>query len=315
MSVHAGALSIPHFPATPSRFAGEHGPRRRPWYAHARNAAHGPNLGVESMKLKVKVDEKGAAILKGGMPVWIDEDDGKEVAFNVPQMVADLSRSSGEAAGLRKELEDLSGKLASFDGLDPAKARAALDMAAKLDAGKLMESGKVDELKAQIGKAYEDKIASLQAALEKARAGHDAALKAKDEKIHTMLVRQVFDASPFLRDKTALTPDIAFSTWGKNFRAVEENGELVLEGVLNGQPLLSVERPGQRASPEECLQMIVNAHPQKQTFMRPAPGGSGTLPKNGPAAAGTKAMGRAAFEQMAPAEKARFMADGGTLND
>lgn len=271
--------------------------------------------GVETMKLKLKLDDKGAAVLKDGTPVWVDEDDGKEVAYDVPQMVADLSRSSGEAAGLRKEIETLTGKLKTFDGLDPEKAKAALDMAAKLDAGKLIESGKVDELKAQIGKSYEDKLSSLQTALEKNKADHEAALKDKDQKIHTMLVRQIFDASSFLRDKTALTPDIAFSTWGKNFRAVEENGELVLEGVLNDQPILSAERPGQRATPEECLQIIVNAHPQKQTFMRPAPGGSGTQPKNGPAMAGAKSMGRTTFEQLAPAEKAKFMADGGMLTD
>ena len=258
--------------------------------------------GVETMKLKL--DDKGAAVLKDGMPVWVHEDDGKEVAYDVPQMVTDLSRSSGEAAGLRKEIETLTGKLKTFDGLDPEKAKAALDMAAKLD-----------ELKAQIGKSYEDKLSSLQTALEKNKADHEAALKDKDQKIYTMLARQIFDASSFLRDKTTLTPDIAFSTWGKNFRAVEENGELVLEGVLNDQPILSAERPGQRATPEECLQIIVNAHPQKQTFMRPAPGGSGTQPKNGPAMAGAKSMGRTTFEQLAPAEKAKFMADGGMLTD
>lgn len=264
--------------------------------------------------MKLKLDEKGAVVLKDGMPVWIDEKDGKEVAFNVPQMVADLSRGSAETAELRKEIETMAGKLKAFDGLDPEKARTGLDMAEKVAAGKLIELGKVDELKAQVGKAYEDKLASLQTALEKAKADNAASLQAKDEKIHAMLVRQVFDASPFLKEKTLLPPDIAFERWSRNFRVIEENGDPVLEGMLNGQSILSEERPGQRATPEECLQMIINTHPQKQTFMRPLPGGSGTQPKSGAVPAG-KAMSRASFDQMPPAEKVKFMTNGGTLTD
>ena len=94
--------------------------------------------------MKLKLDEKGAAVLQDGLPVWVT-DDNKDVAYDVPQLVANASKSTGELEALRKEHAALGDKLKVFDGLDPDKARAALETVANLDAGKLLDAGKVEE--------------------------------------------------------------------------------------------------------------------------------------------------------------------------
>ena len=70
--------------------------------------------------MKLKLDEKGQVVLENGLPVWV-ADDGKEIAYDVPRLVGDLSRVNSESAGRRKDIEALNEKLKALEGIDPAK--------------------------------------------------------------------------------------------------------------------------------------------------------------------------------------------------
>ena len=96
--------------------------------------------------MKLKLDENGHVVVKDGFPVWVAED-GAEIAYNVPDLVNKISAVNGESAGRRKEIDALTAKLKVFEGIDPEKAKAALETVANLDAGNLIDAGKVDDLK------------------------------------------------------------------------------------------------------------------------------------------------------------------------
>lgn len=237
-------------------------------------------MGIELVKDangNVKLDEKG-------IPVWITGD-GKEIAYDVDRLVNDLSRVNNESAGRRKEIDTLNEKMKPYEGIDPEKARVALELTANLDAGKLVEAGKVEELKASIGKSWEQKVAELEKARVTTETELTKKLSDKDIAIRNLLVKGAFQSSEFLREKTFLPPDIAFDSLGKHFEVIEENGELRVLANLNGQPIFSSARPGNHASPEEAIQVLVEANPCKERILRTTSGGSGTtssvnLPKD-----------------------------------
>ena len=108
--------------------------------------------------MKLKLDEKGQVVLENGLPVWV-ADDGKEIAYDVPRLVNDLSKVNGESAGRRKEIDALNEKLKAFENIDPTKYRELEEKLASIDQGKLIEAGKVEELKASVAKGYGQRLA------------------------------------------------------------------------------------------------------------------------------------------------------------
>lgn len=239
--------------------------------------------------MKLKLDENGHAALKDGFPVWV-AGDGKEIAYDVPKLVGDLSRLNADAAARGKEADGLNAKLRLFEGLDPEKARAALETVANLDAGKLIDAGKVDDLKAEIKKSYDGKISDLEKALAKSQKDAADRLAAKETAIRTLLVRGIFDSSAFLKDKTVLPPDVAYASFGKHFEVREENGELKVVALMDGQPIYSRESPGTFAAPEEALEAIIGQYPMKDRVLKAPEGGSGSTGSASYASGGTKVI-------------------------
>jgi len=257
--------------------------------------------------MKLKLDENGNVVLQNGMPVWVDGD-GKEIAYDVPKLVNDLRTANGESAGRRKELESLTAKMAAFEGLDPEKAKAALETVANLDAGSLVTAGKVEELKAQIAKSWESKLVDVEKTLKENLSQAEAKLADKNANIRKLLIRGVFDQSKFLSEKTLLPPDLAFDSFGKHFDVEETESGFKVVAKVNGEPIFSRVNPGNHATPEEALETIIESYQFKDRILRAPDGGSGTHP--GAGVGGGRTMARAAFDALPPAQKAQTVKDG-----
>ena len=264
--------------------------------------------------MKLKLDAQGNVVVQDGFPVWI-ADDGKEIPYNVPDLVANLSRVNGESAGRRKEIDALTEKLKVFDGLEPEKARAALETLANIDAGKLLDAGKVEDLKKSISESFSAKILDLQKANETAEQEFTAKMEAKNASIRELMVRGAFDRSAYLKEKTVLPPDIAFQSFGQYCEVVEVDGKLRNQWKTpDGQPLFSRANPGTPATDEEALEQIIDRYPMKENILKAAPGGSGSSAGNG--GAGGKTISRADFEKLDPARKMQAVTkDGMTVVD
>ena len=256
------------------------------------------------MKLKtVEVNGKTYAEVTDGRPVYV-EDDGKEVAFDAPGTRATITRLNGEAKTHREAKEALEDKVKAFEGIeDPAAARKALETIKNIDDKKLVDAGKVEEIKSAVAKGYQDQITSL------TKAHADELGKVTGERdtvrnqFHSSMVAQAFASSKLIADKFTIPADLAQAKFGAQFK-VEDGKIVAYDG--NNQPVYSRASPGNPPSFDEALEIIVSAYPHKDHILKGAGGGSGAKPGS---SGGEKTMTRSQFEALSPVERAQKMKD------
>ena len=256
------------------------------------------------MQLKI---ENGVAVVQDGKPVFTNAE-GKDIPVDVPGLWDKIPALQGEAKQHREAKEALEAKFKAFEGLDPEAARKALETVSNLDAGKLMDAGKVDALRAEIAKSWEQKVASTEEGYKGQLSKAEQALKDKDASIHKLLVTGGFNSSNFIKEKTVLPPDVAAAYFGKHFEVEDNNGELRVVAKIDGNTLFSRSNPGQPASQEEAIEMLFERHPSKDALLKGAQGGSG-MPANG-GSGGAKSMRRAEFDKLDPSTQAQRMREG-----
>lgn len=225
--------------------------------------------------MKLKIDEQGHAVVQDGKPVYV-KDDGTEVAFDVTGTVATIGRLNNEAKSHRERAEAAEGKLKGFEGIDdPAKALEAMKITANLDQKKLVDAGEIEKVKSEIGKAWQDK---LDAEVQRA-----AALEGQ---LYAEKVGGAFARSKFIADKLIIPGDLVQARFGSNFNI--EDGRIVAKDA-NGNKLYSASNPGELASFDEALEMLVNQYPNKDSILKGSggtgggfggnPSGGGNAPK------------------------------------
>lgn len=266
------------------------------------------------MKLKlVTVEGKTYAEVQDGKPVFV-HDDGKEVAFDAVGTVATITRLNGEAKTHREAKEAAEIKLKSFEGIEDGEAaKAALETVKNLDAGKLMEAGKVEELKAGIKKAAEESVA----AANKANAEALAAEKARGDKLELALNGEMiggrFSRSQYVGDKLVLPGPAAQKVFGDHFKI--EDGKVVAYDAA-GNKLFSRAKPGEVAEFDEAMEILVDAYPYKDSILKgTGHKGDGSRGSQGNGQGGSKTMTRQAFDALDPASKSAKMREGYTLTE
>lgn len=236
-----------------------------------------------------KTDENGYIVLKDGNPVYVDSNgDEKTVAIDT------ISRLNNEAKTHRIAKEEALEKLKLFEGIDAEKARMALETVSKLDASKLIESGKLEELKSQITGQFQSQINEKDKAFNDLQTRYD-----------TMVINNVFANSDFIRDNVAVPRDMFEAKFRANFKV--ENGEVVVYGN-DGNRLYSKERAGEYATPEEGLRILAESHPNKDVILRAnVSSGSGIAGNSGSGGIG-RYMKRYDFEKLPPIKQAEYAA-------
>lgn len=258
--------------------------------------------------MKLKLDDKGSAVLQDGKPVYI-KDDNTEIAFDAAQAMSTISRLNGEAKTHREGKEAAEVKLKAFEGIsDPKAALAALETVGKLDQKKLIDAGEVDKVRQEISKNYEAKLAEQTQIAEKAQAS------LAGEIIGGSFARSKFIAEKFAAQGPAAV-EIAQALFAKHFTV--KDGKLVATGI-DGQTIYSptVERSGQPASFDEALGVLVASYPHKDSILKgEVKNGGGANGGGGGGGGGGKTMARAEFDKLGPAQAADFMSKGGSLTD
>lgn len=230
--------------------------------------------------MKLKLDDKGNAVLQDGKPIYVF-DDGKEAPFDAPAAMAKISALNAESKGHREKAEGLETKLATFEGIeDPAAAMKAMETVKNLDAKKLVDAGEVDkvrnEVRTEVTKSYEGKLADLTKQVED-----------RDGMIYSMKVSGGFANSKFVKDKVAIPADLLEAKFGSAFKV--EDGRVV--GYLNGNKVYSRSKPGELADFDEALESILDAYPQKDAILKGSgASGGGAQPPKGPGATNTENM-------------------------
>lgn len=230
------------------------------------------------MKLKVVVIEgKTYAVLsEDNKPIYV-HDDNKEVPFDAPATVATISRLNGEAKGHREAKEAAETKLKTFEGItDPAAAVKALETIKNIDDKKLVDAGKVEEVRAAAVKAYEVKMAEA----EKTHVEAKKAVETERDKLRGELFSEKiggsFTRSKFIADKIAIPSDLVEARFGNAFKV--EDGKIIAYDKA-GNKVYSRSRAGEIADFDEALEILVDAYPQRDQILKGANNsGSGSRP-------------------------------------
>lgn len=251
--------------------------------------------------MKLKLDENGHVVILDGKPVYV-HDDGKEIAFDVVTTVATITRLNGEAKVNREAKEEAENKLKAFAGIDdPAEAKKAITVVRNLKDGDLIQAGKAEEIKHAAVKAYEEKIKEQ----ERVFGEQIKAVTTERDMLKNNLDREViggsFTRSKYISDKIAIPADLVQSRFGDAFK-VDETGKLVAH-QKNGDPIYSRAKPGEIASFDEALEILVDQYPNKDHILKGTQSnGDGARQNNGGSmnAQGQRTMKRSEFSQLSP---------------
>lgn len=251
--------------------------------------------------MKLKLDDKQQVVVVEGKPVYV-YGDGKEVAFDAPGAVAKIAELNTEAKTHREGKESAEAKLKLFDGIeDVDAARAAIKTVKNLDDKKLVEAGKVEEIKMEAIKATEAKFAPT---VQKA-----ADLEAK---LHRTMIGGAFLRSAFVKDKLVIPADLVEAQFGKAFKLVGDN---VVGFGPNGKEVFSRIKPGEVADFEEALEIIIDQYPHKAAILKGKTGSGGGKPPGEGGDAGSKTITRNDFDKLDPATRATRMREGFAVTD
>jgi len=213
--------------------------------------------------VKLKLDDKGNAVLQDGKPVYI-HDDGSEVAFDAAATVATIKARNAEAKTNRERAEAAETKLKAFEGIeDPAAALKAIETVKGYDSSKSKDADEFNRRLADANKAWQDKV--------------DAEKKRADEvqqQLHSEIVGGNFARSKYIAEKLGVPTDMVQATFGKHFKV--ESGKLVAVDAA-GNVITSKANPGANATFDEALETLVGGYAHKDSILKPtnAPG-SGT---------------------------------------
>jgi len=246
--------------------------------------------------MKLKLDADGHVVVTDGKPIYI-HDDGKEIAFDAAGTVATIARLNGEAKGHREAKEAAEKALKAFEGIeDPVAARKAIEKLANMDLKKMVDVGEIEKVKADIAKSYETNLASVTKGFE----DQVATLKTENTGLKNTLNNEMiggsFARSKFISEKSAIPADMVQARFGSAFK-IEEGKIAAYDST--GNKLYSRAKPGEVASFEEALEILVDGYPYKEQILRGNNNGGGNY-RGGGDNTGGKTITRAAFEKLTP---------------
>lgn len=243
---------------------------------------------------KLTEDGKGIAVDTEGNPIYIHSD-GKEGAIKSDT----ISNLNAEAARNRVRAETAEEKLKTFDGIDPAKAREALETVKSISDGDLIKKGEAEKLRNDVKAQFEGTLSEK-----------DKAIEAANQKLVDLQLGLAFNGSKFIGDKLAIPADIVRATFGSKFK-VDANGNITAV-ASDGNPIMSKKNIGNVADFEEALEMIVENYPHKDAIMK---GNNHQGSNNGGGGgnnnAGKKTYRRDEFAQLTPARQAEVASEVG----
>lgn len=227
------------------------------------------------------------AVDANGNPVWTNTA-GQDMSVQGDT----ISRLNGEAKTHREAKEGLETKLKAYEGIDPEKARKAIEIAAKVDQKQLIDAGEVDRVRDQIKAEFTAQLTEKDKALGEATGRYD-----------NLLIGNVFKTD-WVRDNVAVPADMFEAAFRGNFK-VEDGKPVAYDRA--GNRLMSSKNVGEYATPDEAIELLVGTHPHKDNILRSSAGTGSGNPGNGGQRPGGRIMKRSEFETKTPVEQSAIM--------
>lgn len=222
-------------------------------------------------------------VVADGNPIWV-YDDGKEAGFNAESALKSIKDVTAESMGRKAKIKEMETSMAPFSGIENpgewiGNAKKALETVGNLKDKEIVDAGEIDKLKRAVAESYEVRIADISKSHAESLKKATDDLSGKDAAIRKMVVEGAFNRSEFLREKTVLLPEFAYNTFGKHFKVDEDGDQIKVSATdAKGNQVFSLKNPGEAASPEEAIEIIINSHPQKDSILKGLPGGGNSPP-------------------------------------
>lgn len=244
-----------------------------------------------------KTDENGNLVVVNGNPVVITAD-GKEEPFSLESNKQYIESLKAEAISHRQKGNGYKEQLKAFEGIDPNKAREALEKVKAFSEKDLIDVGKVEEIKAEMKRVHD---AQLNEAISKA--------EQYKQQMQSYIIGQKFSESQFIADKLNIPSDMAREFFGKHFTVDERNNVIALHDPSNLDSIVYSEaNAGEPASFDEALAKFINAYQYKDKILK-SNGNQGSNTSNtGKAPNGIKRS------DMTPLERAKYIQEHGSEN-
>ncbi len=239
------------------------------------------------MEITPKLDENGKIILDdSGNPIYIfkDKDGTKEEGVDVASLFSKITGLNKESAERRHKLNDLTKTLKVLEDNEinledlPEFVKSSKENIEKISLfeDKDMKSmEEIEKIKKGVSDSYEGKLKELNNLLDGLKQSTGDELIKKEQVIRNLLIKGAFSRSEFIKEKTVLTPDIAFNTFGRSFEVEEVNDgdPLVFAKDNSGEKIFSKTKPGEYADPEEAIEILIKNYHQSDAIMKPSQGG------------------------------------------
>ena len=228
--------------------------------------------------LKLKLDEEGHVVVVDGKPVYVDQDGQNEVSLDAGELQQKVKGLNHESAERRVKLDALQNQfdeeVKRWEGLDPEESKKALEAIKNISEKELIDAGKLDEVRKSLIDGHEKTMAQTRKEFQENLAKKEALLGTKENQIRNLLVRGAFDRSEYLRSKTVMPADLAYSHFGNNFEVKEIEGQLRAVGKFNGNEILS-ESNGELASTEEAIEYLIKNYQFRDSILKTDGAGGG----------------------------------------
>lgn len=264
------------------------------------------------MQLLSKIVKEGEAdveyaVMRDKKVVYLD-DEGKEDLFDPGVTIPKLKQTVNEREAWKSKHDAIELKLKEWEGLDPTKAKEALDTLTRVEKGQLINADEVkkiqDEAARRTEQEYKDQITAARKGEEDARA------KARETGLRALFGELI--KAPISKENKDPLYAFGLSTAMGNFaRHFEEvDGEWIAyynPGSKEKNRVLS-KATGEPAKPDEAFRLLVENHTDRDYLLAGvAATGSGNAP-SGPGGRGATALTRAQFNELPPMKKAEHMA-------
>jgi len=231
-----------------------------------------------------KRDENDQIVELGGNPVIVYPD-GKEAPFDGDATITAINKANGEATERRHQLKDLNTALAPLKDagveFSPDKILEFVSGAVKnseivqnFDDKDFVAANKVKEITdkaiANVEQSYKKKINDQEILFTNKEADYLKKYDQMDKMGRKLLIESEFKSSEFLKKQIPNVPwDFFYNTYEKNFSVEHDNnGKANVKAQReDGTDVISLSKPGQFADPQEAIEILINEHPRRDSFM------------------------------------------------
>lgn len=241
-------------------------------------------FGQDRFQYKLVEGGKGIAMNDKGFPVIVDtQKDNEEIPLDAIHLYGKVPDLTNQLKQAKENHTALQTKYKGFDGIeDPAKfldeANKAIETLKNIDEKKLVDAGKVEELKRQAQEALQAQMEIIKKDLQGKIDERDGKINDLTGRINNMMIGDKFNNSKFAKEKIVQPITLVRKYFGDRFKVEteESSGEMrVVAQYPDGNKVYSKVRIGELADFEEALQLLVEIDPEKDSFLAGA-GGAGT---------------------------------------